>query len=330
MRAVIERLRRPWPDSRAELALGAVSCLLAVAIVAMIVFIVRGAWPTFEHDGLSWLGAGGNTSAQLGAMENTSANPPAAAFHFHAWRLIYGTLLSSALALILGLALAMATAIFIVDFAPRPVRRLMSPVIRLLAAVPSVLYGLIGILVLVPWTSQHLVTAAQKRSVEYVIQLSGGGVLVAVLLLTMMITPIMTALITDALESVPRPWREGAIALGLNPLRATLAVSVRAIRPAIVAAAGLAAARVIGEAIVIAMVAGGVSFAPNPADGTIFWFEPFSSLASTIINDAESINAPALHAALYAIAALLMFSSFTLSLAAYVIKLPLRRYQVSS
>jgi ABC-type phosphate transport system permease subunit len=310
--------------------LGAAACLLAVAIAAMIVFIARGAWPTFQHEGLSWLGSGGNTDAQLGAMANTSSSPAASAFFVHAWPLIYGTVLSAGLALIVGLAVSMATAIFIVDFAPSPVRRIMSPIIRLLAAVPSVLYGLVGILVLVPFTANHVVTQAQKQSVAYVIQLSGGGVAVAVVLLALMITPIMTALITDALESVPRPWREGAIALGLNPLRATLAVSVRAIRPAIVAAAGLAAARAVGEAIVISMVSGGVSFSPNPADGTIFWFEPFESLASTIVRDAESINAPALHSTLYAFAALLLFSSFVLSLAAYLVKLPLRRYQVSN
>jgi phosphate transport system permease protein len=327
---MLDRLRRPWSDNRAELVLGAVACLLAVAIVAMIVFVARGAWPTFEHDGLSWLGSGGNPGSQIGAMQNTSTNPPASAFLVHAWPLIYGTVLSAGLALILGLAVSLATAIFIVDFAPPIVRRTMTPIIRLLAAVPSVLYGLVGILVLVPFTAQHLVSSSQKRSVEYVIQLSNGGLGVAVVLLTLMIAPIMTALITDALESVPRPWREGAIALGLNPLRATLAVSIRAIRPAIVAAAGLAAARAIGEAIVISMVSGGVSFSPNPADGRVFWFEPFESLASTIVRDAESINAPALHSTLYAFAALLLFSSFVLSLASYLIRLPMRRYQVSS
>ncbi len=72
-RRVLERLRRPWPDRRAELLLGAVACLLAVAIVAMIVFVARGAWPTFSHDGLSLFGSGGNVDSQIGAMENTIA-----------------------------------------------------------------------------------------------------------------------------------------------------------------------------------------------------------------------------------------------------------------
>ena len=326
---MLERLRRPWPDHRAEFLLGAVACLLAVAIIAMVVFVARGAWPTFSHDGFSLFGSGGNVDSRIGAMQNTTRNPPGSAYAIHAWPLIYGTILSAGLALLVALCVSLASAVFIVDFAPPLVRRVMAPVIRLLAAVPSVLYGLVGILVLVPFTANHVVTTAQKRSVEYVIPLS-GGVAVTVVLLALMITPIMTALITDALESVPRPWREGAIALGLNPLRATIAVSLRAIRPAIVAAAGLATARAIGEAIVVSMVSGGVSFAPNPADGTIFLFEPFESLASTIIRNADSISAPAIHSTLYALAALLLFSSLILSLAAYLVRLPLRRYQPSS
>ena len=98
-----------------------------------------------------------------------------------------------------------------------------------------------------------------------VIQLTGAGLLVSVVILTVMITPIMTALIIEALGSVPRSWHEGAVALGLNPLRATLAVSLRAIRPAIIAATALAAARAIGEAIMLDMVSGGNAFAPKPA-----------------------------------------------------------------
>ena len=327
---MLDRRRRPWPDHRAELVLGAVACLLAVAIVAMIVFVARGAWPTFSHDGFSLFASHGNVDTQLGAMQNTSRHPPASAYTVHAWPLIYGTLLSAGLALIVALAVSLASAIFIVDFAPPPIRKIMGPIIRLQASVPSVLYGLVGMLLLVPFTANNLVTNGEKRSVEYVVQLTGGGVAVTVVLLALMITPIMTALVTDALESVPRPWREGAIALGVNPLRATIAVSLRAIRPAIIAAAGLAAACALGEAIVISMVSGGASFAPNPADGTIFWFEPFESLASTIIRDAESLSAPALHAALYSFAALLLFSSLVLSLGAYLVRLPLRRYQLSA
>jgi phosphate transport system permease protein len=221
-------------------------------------------------------------------------------------------------------------AIFIVDFAPAPVRRLMTPVIRLLASVPSVVYGLIGVEVLVPFIGNHLITTTEKESVINVIQLTGAGLLPSVLILTVMITPIMTALITDALASVPRSWHEGAVALGLNPLRATRAVSLRAIRPAIIAATALATARAIGEAIVIDMVSGGNAFAPKPQDGLIFIFEPLRTLASEIIDQAENLTAPAVRSSIYAIALLLMFSGFMLSVASRLARRPLRRYELSN
>jgi phosphate ABC transporter permease protein PstC len=327
---VLERLRRPWGDNRAERSLGAVACLTAIAIVLMVVFVAARAWPTFSHEGLSWLGSGGNLDAQVNAMVNTSAHPPASAYFLRAWPLIYGTLLTAGFAVIFGLAVSLLTAIFIVDFAPRRVRQLMTPVIRLLASIPSVVYGLIGILVLVPFVGNHLISAGEKASVANVIQLTGAGLLVSVVILTVMITPIMTALITDSLGSVPRAWHEGAVALGLNPLRATITVSLRAIRPAIVAAAALATARAIGEAIVLDMVSGGNAFAPKPQDGLIFLFEPLRTLASEIIDQSENISEPALRSSIYAFALLLMFSGFMLSITSRLVRRPLRKYELSN
>ncbi|MGA2469374.1 MAG: ABC transporter permease subunit [Solirubrobacteraceae bacterium] len=327
---MLARLRRPWSDRRAEFTLGAAACLVAVGIGLMILFVASRAWPTFSHEGLSWLGSGGNTDSQVGAMQSTSAHPPASAYYFRAWPLIYATLLTTGFAVLFGLAIALAASIFIVQFAPGPVHRIMKPVIRLLAAVPSVLYGLVGILVLVPFINNNLITAGDKSSVAYVVELTGTGLLVSVVILTLMITPIMTALITDALESVPRAWREGAIALGLNPLRATMTVSLRAIRPAIVGATALATARAIGEAIVLSMVSGGRAFTPKFQDGLIVLFEPLKPLAAEIVQQAENLSAPALRSSMYACALLLLFSSFVLSLAAYIVRIPMRRYQVSN
>jgi phosphate transport system permease protein len=326
---VLERLRKPWSDRRAERMLGAVACLTALAIVLMAVFVALRAWPTFSHEGLSWLGSGGSLDNQIGAMASTSAHPPASAYFLHAWPLIYGTLLTSAFAVVFGLAISVLTAIFIVDFAPPAVVRVMTPVIRLLASVPSVVYGLIGILVLVPFVGANLITSGEKASVANVIQLTGAGLLVSVVILTVMITPIMTALITEALASVPRSWHEGAIALGLNPVRATLAVSIRAIRPAIIAATALATARAIGEAIMLSMVSGGKAFAPNFADGRIVLFEPLRTLAAEIVEQVDGISAPALRSSIYAFALLLLFSGFMLSIASYAMRLPLRKYELS-
>jgi phosphate transport system permease protein len=325
---LLERLRRPWPDIRAERTLGAVSFLVCALVVAMVVFVGIQAWPIFEHNGLSWFGGGGNLGRQLADMQNTTQHPPPSAYYMRAWPLIYGTIITTVPAVVLGLAIAIFSSIFIIELAPMRLRRVAIPVIRLLASVPSVIYGLIGILVLVPFVGNYLISTAQKESVQNVVELTGAGLSVTVVILTVMITPIMVALICEALVSVPNSWREGAVALGVNPLRAMLAVTLRAARPAIVAAAVLATARALGEAIMISMVSGSSSFVPKPIDGLVFFFEPLRTLASSIVNYNEGIGAPALGSALYAWALLLLFSAFVLSVAGYLIKLPLRKYQV--
>jgi phosphate transport system permease protein len=324
---MIERLLKPWPDHRAERTLGAVSLLILVVVVAMAVFVATKAWPIFQHNGLSWLLGGGDLETEVNRMTVTTTNPAASVFHLRAWPLIYGTLLTTAFALVLGMTIAVLSSVFIVELAPVRVRRVVIPMVRLLASVPSVIYGLIGILVLVPFVGQHIISIHEKESVQNVVQLTGAGLLVTVVILTVMITPIMIALICEALVSVPPSWREGAVALGLNPLRAVRAVTLRAIRPAIVAAAVLATARALGEAVMIQMVSGGKFFSPKPVDGVIFFFEPLRTLASAIVDYRDGIGSPALGATVYALALLLLFSAFVLSVTGYLIKLPLRKYQ---
>jgi phosphate transport system permease protein len=324
---MLERLRTPWPDRRAERSLGALSLLLGVGVVAMVVFVGIRAWPIFEHNGLSWLGSGGHLETQFANMQATGATAPASAYYLRAWPIIYDTLLTSVFAVGFGLVIAVFASIFIVELAPARLRRIAIPVIRLLASVPSVVYGLLGILVLVPFVGNHLITAPEKASVQNVVELTGAGLGVTVVILTVMITPIMIALICEALIAAPVSWREGAIALGLNPLRAVRAVTLRAIRPAIVAAAVLASARALGEAVMIQMVSGGRFFTPKPIDGRIFPFEPLRTAASTIVDYFEGTGAPAMRATLYSLALLLLFSAFVLSVGGYMIKLPLRKYQ---
>lgn len=326
----LARLRQPWSDRRAELTLGAASLLVCASVVAMVVFVAVHAWPTFAHNGLSWIGSGGNLDRQIEGMVSTSIHPPASAYHVRAWPLIYGTLLTTGLALAIALPVALLSSIFIVEFAPTAVRRVMVPVVRLLASVPSVIYGLIGILVLVPFVGNHLITIPEKTALQSTVELTGASVGVASLILAVMITPIMVALISEALAAVPPAWREGAMALGVHRLRATLAVSLKAIRPAIVAAAALASARALGEAVMISMVSGNESFAPSLRNGPFtFLAEPLRTLASSIVDNHEGFGgSPALNSTLYAFALLLLFSAIALSVGAYLVKLPLRKYQL--
>jgi len=326
---VLARLRKPWPDTRAERMLGVVSCLVGVIVVGMVVFVAVHAWPTFAHNGLSWLGSGESPESSFEKMQATSVHPPAAAYHLRAWPLLYGTLLVTVASVAFAFVVSVFASIFIVELAPERLRKVTIPVIRLLASVPSVVYGLLGVLVLVPFVGNHLITASEKASVANEVELTGAGLLVTVVILTVMISPIMIALTCEALASVPSSWREGAIALGLNPLRAILAVTVRAARPAIVAAAVLATARALGEAIMISMVSGSRAFKPNLDHGLlVFLYSPLRTFASAIVDFREGISAPALGSSLYAIALLLLLGGFVLSICGYLIKLPLRKYQV--
>jgi phosphate ABC transporter permease protein PstC len=325
---VLARLRRPWSDQRAERTLGALASVVLVVIVLMIVFVVLKAWPTFESQGLRWLGGGGNVDEQISAQINAGARPGPEDFELRALPLIYATALTTGLAVIVATVFSVLASVFIVEFAPPAVRRVLVPVVRLLAAVPSVIYGLIGILVLARFVNDSLISDERKQAVQYVVQLSGTSLLVATVVLTVMITPIMIAIITDALYAVPKGWREGAVALGVNRWRAMWTVSLRAVRPAIVAAAVLATARALGEAIMLSMVSGSRGFSPNPLDGISFLFEPLRPLAATIAENAESLNGPAIRSSVYAFAVLLLFSSLMLSVGGFLAKQPMKRYGI--
>lgn len=327
------RLRAPWSDGRAERTLGAAACLVLLTIAGMAVFVFAKAWPSFAGNGPGWFGSpAGDTAvdAQLQDIFNSPADPGHYVYELGAWPLIWGTILTTVGAVLIGLAISVLSAVFLVEFAPAPIRRILAPVVRLLAAVPSVVYGLIGILVLVPFVGNHLISLERKESVLYVVQLSGSSLLVGVVILTVMIVPIMVSIMADALRAVPRAWTEGAAALGVNRWRVVWTISLRAARPAIIAATVLAAARALGEAIMLAMVSGSQGFAPNPLDGLTFFLEPTRPLAATIVDNAEGLSVKPFGQTIYAFAAVLLVSTFFLSLGGWAAKRPLRRYGVTS
>jgi phosphate transport system permease protein len=315
-----------WSDRRAELSLGAVVCAVLAGVVAMLVFVVVQGWPSFAHNGLGWFGSGGNVDQQIKDMFQSSETGSHYVYTFHAWPLIWSTLLVVGGAVVLSLACSLFVAVFAVEFAPGWMKQILHPVVRLLASVPSVIYGLLGVLVIVPFIGNHLITQSQKASVSHIISLSGYSLLAGVLILTVMIAPLMISIFADGLRSVPRHWLEASLALGINRWRTFWKVGVRAARPAIVAGTVLATARALGEAVMLAMVTGSVGFAPNPFDGAIFFFEPSRSLAPTIIQNVEGLSSPPLKQTLFAIASVLLVSATLLSLAGWAAKQPLKRY----
>jgi hypothetical protein len=169
--------------------LGALASAVLLFIAGMIIFTLVKAWPSFANNGLAWFGAGGNVDQQLTDIFNSPANPADYVYELRAWPLIWSTILISSLAVVLATFIAVFSSIFIVHFAPGPLQKLIEPIVKYLAAVPSVVYGLIGILVVVPWINNNLITEEMRASVAYVIQLDGSSVLAAVMILTVMILP---------------------------------------------------------------------------------------------------------------------------------------------
>jgi phosphate transport system permease protein len=315
-----------WSDKRVERMLGALVCGLVGLLLAMIVTVFVRAWPSFSHNGLAWFGSGGSVDDQLNAIFLSGQAGADYIYTFHAWPLIWSTLLVTGGAVLSSLFSALFVAVFIVEFAPEWMSNVLQPVIRFLASVPSVIYGLLGVLILVPFIGNHLISESQKASVAGIISLTGYSLLAAVMVLTMMIAPLMVSIFTDGLRSVKPGWLEGSLALGVNRWRTTWKIGVRSARPAIVAGTVLATARAIGEAVMLAMLSGSVGFAPNPADGLIFIYEPSRPLAPTIVKNIDQLSSKPGNATLFSIAAVLLFSAALFSLAGYVARRSMRKY----
>lgn len=160
---------------------------------------------------------------------------------------VYGT----AGAIILGLPLGFFTAVFLAKLAPKRIRALAEPMIDLLAGIPSVVYGFIGMLVLVP-------------AIRTLLGLpDGASLLAAIIVLAVMILPSIIKISLTALEAVPKEYEYGSLALGANEIETCFRVIVPAAKSGISAAAVLGVGRAIGEAMAVMMVAGNVPNMPS-------------------------------------------------------------------
>jgi len=153
-------------------------------------------------------------------------------------------------AMLVGAPLGIAGAIFLTEFVPRTVLRVVKPTIELLAGIPSVVYGFIGVMVLAPWIRT---------------QWGGPGLslLAGALILGVMILPTVISISVDAINSVPRSYHEGALALGATRWQSMHMVVLKAARSGIVASVILAMGRAIGETMAVIMVAGNAVKLPH-------------------------------------------------------------------
>ena len=157
---------------------------------------------------------------------------------------VYGT----AGAIVLGVPVGFMTAVYLAKMAPRRVRTVMESAVSLLAGIPSVVYGLVGMLVLVPFIRKTFHVP------------DGAGLLAAMVVLAVMILPSIIKVSLTALDAVPKDYEDASLALGATPVETWLRVSVPAAKSGIAAAVVLGVGRAIGEAMAVMMVSGN---APN-------------------------------------------------------------------
>ncbi len=201
---------------------------------------------------------------------------------FGALALIFGTVVSSLLALILSLPVSMGVALFLTEIAPASLARVIGFLVEMLAAIPSVVYGLWGIFVLCPW----LRTQVQPFFSEYLGFLPffqgpsyGVGLLSAALILAIMITPTITSISREVFLAVPRSQREAALALGATRWEMMRLSVLRSARSGLLGAMILGLGRALGETMAVTMVIG------NRAQITASLFAPAQTMASAIANE---------------------------------------------
>jgi phosphate transport system permease protein len=179
--------------------------------------------------------------------------------HFGALPFIYGTIVTSLLALLMAVPLGLGAAIFLAELAPRKISDALAFMIDLLAAVPSVIYGLLGIFVVVPWARTTLAPDL-KKNLGFLPFFQGPaygvGFLTAGIVLAIMVVPFIISVSREVLLVVPRDQREAALAMGATRWEATWKVVVPFARTGILGSIFLALARALGETMAVTMVIG--------------------------------------------------------------------------
>jgi len=262
------RAPRERPGDRAfRLTLTFFASLILAGAAAMAWQLTRGSLKTWAAFGPRFLW----TSAWDPVNERFGALP-----------FLYGTLVSSLIALLVAVPLGVGTAVFLVELAPRRLSSAVGFAVELLAAVPSVILGLLGIFALVP--------VVRWAGAPY-----GVGLLTAGLLLSFMVLPYITAIAREVLLAVPRPLKEGLYALGATRWEVVRQVSLPFARSGILGAVFLALGRALGETMAVTMVIGNTpKISASP-------LAPAYSMAAVIANELAEAAGDAHLSALIAI-----------------------------
>jgi len=316
--------KRGWPlrESMIEKLLFVLTLMSSILIFFIIFFVASKGIPVLKANGLSFFTTGG-WDQQFIASWTAGADHPL--WQFGALPLIMGTIYTTLGALLVALVLGLGCAIFLTEMCPVWLRKPLESTVRLLAAIPSVIYGLIGLIGIVPFINKYLISDSLALSMINICVLDGTSILAGIIVLSIMIVPIFIAMASDALRFVPRRFKEASFALGVSHWRTIIKIMLPAAREGITAGIILAAGRAIGEAIALSMVTGSVANLPDPSLGAVFFLEPVRTLASTIVDNAEGMSVAACESALFACGSVLLLTCVLLSLFSRIVSGNLRQ-----
>jgi len=267
------------------------SFVFALLIIGLFVTLVHGSWQSIVAFGPSfiWSSAWDPVTSKFGALP-----------------MIYGTVVTSLVAIVLAAFVGIMAAVFLADFAPRWLSAPLSFLIELLAAVPSVVYGLWGLFVLAPFVRTAIGPALQHVLGWLPIfsgPIYGVGLLTGGLILALMIVPTVTAISRDVVAAIPRDLREASTALGSTKWETAIRVVLPAARVGIFGACILALGRALGETIAVTMVIG------NRPEISASLFAPSYTLASVIANEFTEATTDVYISALIELGLILFFVS---------------------
>jgi phosphate transport system permease protein len=237
----------------------------------------------------------------LGFITGSTWDPVAE--EFGALPLIFGTLLSSLLALLIAVPLSLGVAIYLTEFAPRAIRPPIAFIIELLAAIPSVVYGLWGIFVLIPLLKQYVFPFLRENFgflPTFQGPIYGPSMLSASIILAIMVMPFIMSVAREVLLAVPSSQREAALALGATRWEAVTSAIVPYARSGIIGAVILGLGRALGETMAVTMLIG------NRNEIAASLFAPGYTMAAVIANE-FSEAATDIHFAALSYVALLLF-----------------------
>jgi len=267
-----------------------------VPILLLLIFVAVGvaAWPALRAFGLSFL---------------TSSDWDPVAGHFGAAPAIYGTIVSSILALVVATPLALGVAVFLSEFAPSWLRGPVAFAVDLLAAVPSVIYGLWGIFILIPFLREYLMPFLRDTLHLGVLPLFSGpaygsSMLAAGLILAIMCLPYISAVTREVLLAVPRSQREAALALGATRWEVIRDAVIPYARSGIIGGIILGLGRALGETMAVTMLIG------NRHEISASLFAPGYTMASLIANEFSEATGDMHLAALMAVGFVLLLVTF--------------------